>query len=248
MGPHLKLHNINSRQWAAIVVVFVSTVSVIPGVDGFKYHEFCGTPPIDMKTRFPLYRLDVDTKTEGVPWAYRQNNSLTVSVKALYQKYKIKQIFMSVPSMTKGTPEIPAKKIHLGEWKWDMKGGVIPIDCSNAAGGFGGAANAVRNLWWYKDGFYNITGEWDPINTIYNAYNIDMIQFEVYVSPDEEEAATPLPAGAAGPTPQAMRWVKLMSDKFINLDYIDLHRWVRSVYGPYIQTANNNAGISDGEI
>ncbi|XP_055864048.1 uncharacterized protein LOC106052463 isoform X1 [Biomphalaria glabrata] len=214
--------------------------------DAFKYHEFCSAPPLDMKTRFPLYRLDVDTKTEGVPWAYRQNSTLTVSVKALYQKYKIKQIFMSVPSMTKGTPEIPAKKIHLGEWKWDMKGGVIPIDCSNTASGFGGAANAVRNLWWYKDGFYNITGEWDPVNTIYNAYNIDMIQFEVYVSPDEEDTSSQLAVGAAGPSPQAIRWVKLVSDKFINLDYIDLHRWLRSVYGPYNPHLYNR--ITDTEV
>ncbi|XP_059179401.1 uncharacterized protein LOC131958403 isoform X3 [Physella acuta] len=223
----MKLHMSRSTHLSPCLLLLVSLLTLRSQVMSFKYHDFCLTPPIDMKTRFPLYRLDVDTKTEGVPWAYRQNNTLTVSVKALYQKYKIKQIFMSVPSMTKGTPEVPARKIHLGEWKWDMKGGVIPIDCSAANQGFGGAANAVRNLWWYKDGFYNITGEWDPLNTIYNAYNIDMIQFEVYVSPDEEETSAPVPAGAAGPAPQAMRWVKLISDKFINLDYIDLHRYLR---------------------
>lgn len=55
---------------------------------------------------------------------------------------------------------------------------MIPIDCSNTTGAFGGGFNAVRNLWWFTDGFYNVTGEWDPLNTINNAYTVDMIQFE----------------------------------------------------------------------
>ena len=58
------------------------------------------------------------------------------------------------------------------------QGGVIPLDCSNRGGGFSSGANAVRDLWWFKDGFYNVTAEWDPLNTIYNAYKIDMINFE----------------------------------------------------------------------
>lgn len=56
---------------------------------------------------------------------------------------------------------------------------MIPIDCSNpTTRGIGSDANALRNLWWYSGGFFNVTGEWDPVNTITNAYNIDMIQFE----------------------------------------------------------------------
>ncbi|BFZ23057.1 hypothetical protein BsWGS_26096 [Bradybaena similaris] len=209
-----------------ILQVFLLCCLDVIGVAGFKYHEFCATPPADMKTRFPLYRLEVDTKIDGVPWAYRQNNTLKVAVKALYQNFPIKQIFMSVPSMTKATAEIPAKKIHLGEWKWDMKGGMIPIDCSNpTTGSLGSGANALRNLWWYSAGFFNVTGEWDPVNTITNAYNIDMIQFEIYVSPDAEETSSP--TGMSGPAPIATRWVKLLSDKYINLDYIDLHRYLR---------------------
>ncbi|GFO16193.1 hypothetical protein PoB_004269800 [Plakobranchus ocellatus] len=228
-----------SRICLLSVMLFVQTTS------SFKYHEFCTTPARDLKTRFALYRLDVDTKVSGGPWAYRQNNTLTVSVKALYQKYKIKQIFMSVPAMTKGTPEIPAKKIHTGEWQWDMRGGLIPLDCSKVNGGFGSAANAVRNLWWFKDGFYNVTGEWDPQNTIYNAYTVDMIQFEVYISPDEEDK--PVPMGTFGPAPEPARWVKLVSDKYINLDYIDLHRWIRMIYGPMdpfevLTSMNSNKG------
>ncbi|CAG5128301.1 unnamed protein product, partial [Candidula unifasciata] len=213
--------NVVSLFSVTLQVFIILCVDVI-GVRGFKYHEFCATPPTDMKTRFPLYRLEVDTKIDGVPWAYRQNHTLTVSVKALYQNFPIKQIFMSVPSMTKATTEVPARKIHLGEWKWDMKGGMIPVDCSNATGGIGNGANALRNLWWYSGGFYNVTGQWDPINTITNAYSVDMIQFEVYISPDPEETSSP--TGTYSPPSSPARWVKLVSDKYINLDYIDLQR------------------------
>ncbi|CAG5135423.1 unnamed protein product [Candidula unifasciata] len=226
----MRLHGLTPGHTVALLVAFFSAISLHQGALGFKYHEFCATPPNEMKTRFPLYRLEVDTKIDGIPWAYRQNNTLTVSVKALYETFKIKQIFISVPSMTKGTAEILPKKIHLGEWKWDMKGGVIPIDCSNPTGGFGGASNAVRNLWWFSNGFFNVTGEWDPLNTISNAYNVDMVQFEAYVSPDEEPSTNA--GGTVGPAPAPVRWVKLTSDKYINLDYIDLHRYMRMVFGP----------------
>ncbi|KAK3758889.1 hypothetical protein RRG08_033149 [Elysia crispata] len=224
-------HPLTVVNFPSLTLYLLLTVFLVHVTSAFKYHQFCSTPARDMKTRFALYRLDVDTKVPGIPWAYRQNNTLTVSVKALYQNYKIKQIFMSVPTMTKGTPEVPAKKLHSGEWEWNMKGGLIPLDCSKVNGGFGSAANAVRNLWWFKDGFYNVTGEWDPQNTIYNAYTTDMIQFEVFVSPDEEDK--PLPTGTFGPMKEPARWVKLLSDKFINLDYIDLHRWIRTIYGPF---------------
>ncbi|BFZ23652.1 hypothetical protein BsWGS_26691 [Bradybaena similaris] len=226
----MTLHWLRPGHIVALLVAFLSATDLLQTAYGFKYHEFCATPPAEMKTRFPLYRLEVDTKIEGIPWAYRQNNTLTVSIKALYESFKIKQIFMSVPSMTKGTPEILPKKIHLGEWKWDMKGGMIPIDCSNPTGGFGGASNAVRNLWWFSNGFYNVTGEWDPLNTITNAYNVDMVQFEAYVSPDEEPSSNV--GGALGPPTTPARWVKLTSDKYINLDYIDLHRYMKAVFGP----------------
>jgi len=201
----------------------VMTLTFLQGVASFKFHSFCNRPPVDMQTRFPLYRLEVNTKITGIPWAYRQNNTLTVSVKALYQKYKIKRIFMSVPKMVAGTPEKPAHKKYLGQWKWQMQGGVIPIDCKgNLRGQFSSAANAVRDLWWYKGGFYNVTAEWDPLNTIANAYLTDMVNFEVFVSPDPEPPAGP----TAGPPPEN-RWVKLESEKFVNLDYIDLHRYLQ---------------------
>lgn len=206
----------------ATFVAVAVVLTFVPGVTCFRYHNFCAAPPRDMKTRFPLYRMEVDTKIAGIPWAYRQNNTLTVSVKALYQKYKIKRIFMSVPTMTKGTPERPAKKNFLGQWKWQMQGGVIPIDCSNKLGSFSSAANAVRDLWWYKGGFYNVTADWDPLNTIYNAHKVDMVSFEVFVSPDDDAPTPPV----AGPAPEN-RWVKLNSEKFVNLDYIDLHRYLQ---------------------
>jgi len=199
-------------------------LALLGEVQGFKYHEACHAPPMDMKTRFPLYRLEVDTKITGIPWAYRQNNTIKVSIKALYQKYKIKRLFISVPTMSKATVERPAKKLFLGQWKWQMKGGVIPLDCSNRGGGFSSGANAVRDLWWFKDGFYNVTAEWDPLNTIYNAYKIDMINFEAFVSPDSGHGHPP--HGHYGPPPEN-RWVKLLSDKFVNLDYIDLHRYLQ---------------------
>lgn len=43
-----------------------------------------------------------------------------------------------------------------------------------------------------------------------------------YVSPDEE--SPPPPSGALGPLPAPVKWVKLISEKYVNLDYIDLHR------------------------
>jgi len=209
-----------------VIVPLLVFVSVMCVTQAFKWHAFCGAPPMDMKTRFPLYRMEVNTKIAGIPWAYRQNNTIEVSIKALYQQYKIKRLFMSVPSMTKGTPERPARKIYLGQWKWQMKGGVIPLDCNNKHGGFRRRkhrGNAVRDLWWYPDGFYNVTAEWDPLNTIYNAYRIDMVEFEVFVSPDPEPPQRP-PQG--GPPPPN-RWVKLTSDKYVNLDYIDLQRYLQ---------------------
>ena len=51
-------------------------LALLGEVQGFKYHEACHAPPMDMKTRFPLYRLEVDTKITGIPWAYRQNNTI----------------------------------------------------------------------------------------------------------------------------------------------------------------------------
>jgi len=206
------------------LTLLLTLAVTLVGVTSFKYHDFCHKPPVAMKTRFPLYRMEIDTKITGIPWAYRQNNTITVSLKALYQKYKIKRLFMSVPTMSKATPEMPqAKRIYLGQWKWQMAGGVIPTDCSNRGNGFSSAANAVRDLWWFRDGFFNITAEWDPINTIFNAYKNDMINFEVFVSPDEGNNQPP--PGHYGPPPED-RWVRLTSDKFVNLDYIDLHRYL----------------------
>ena len=63
-----------------VIVPLLVFVSVVCVTQAFKWHAFCGAPPMDMKTRFPLYRMEVNTKIAGIPWAYRQNNAIEVKI------------------------------------------------------------------------------------------------------------------------------------------------------------------------
>lgn len=73
----MTLYKLKTVHVIVVIVAIFSEQSLVPEAHAFKYHQFCVTPPVDMKTRFPLYRLEVDTKIDGIPWAYRQNNTLT---------------------------------------------------------------------------------------------------------------------------------------------------------------------------
>ncbi|KAK7094270.1 uncharacterized protein [Littorina saxatilis] len=225
-------------------------------------HPFCHTPPYPQAPKMEIFQMDIRT---GFLNGYRSNQTVIVELTAKFPDvWRIQQVFIHVPDndpyVHRGRGNDYRYHKTVGHWAWNLMqgnsnpdvGGTQPVDCGGISnyGPFGMlssmGAHAAMEITAPEDpnnprkGWVTVTAKWVPPSNWENIIYRKMITIQAFVTFEKTPPGTsPAPQvnfrGGYTPPQNPARWIK-KDATLLNLDYIDIHNYILTVYRPWYDT------------